>query len=135
MIWAKYANGKTVRGTAIVSIDQQRYSDCEDLIENESVDTIASKTISLDGDTETIEFDIENDLNIDRDSIKHERCRELVMRVKVTETDTKFTQLNVKQFNIHKDTYIINCDRSFCQITKSTNLQVYFLPQMYRVYL
>lgn len=133
IIRAKYMHGKALRGTAIVSINEESYGYYPYRSESESNEPevpLAKKTIVLDGH-ETIEFDIKNDLKFDRKaSEEFYRVSSFVIKAEVTETLTGLSQSATKTINIHRDTYDITTDRSNVGLKRGStiNLTVCFTP-------
>lgn len=117
IIRAKYTHGKPLRGaTACVSISEEdnfgyfRYRRCSKA-KPENDDKRVKKTVDIIDGSESVEFDIQNELKFDRsESNKYCDLKNFKIKTEVTETLTGLTQRAEKAIKVHKDAYDICTD-------------------------
>lgn len=140
IIRAKYTHGKPLRGTAVVSISEEdnfgyfRYRRCSK-VKPDDDDTCVKKTIIIDG-SESVEFDIQNELKFDRsESNKYFDLKNFKIKAEVTETLTGLSQCAGKTIKVHKDTYDISTDLTNDALKRDStidlNVSVIFLSHFY----
>lgn len=115
VIRAKYTHGKSLRGTAVVSIYEEdnfgyfRYRRDSHANKHEN-NVLATKTVIIDGH-ETVEFHIKNDLKLDHsERNQYFDVKNFKIKAVVTETLTGLSQIAEKTFKVHKDSYDISTD-------------------------
>lgn len=121
---AKYTHGKPLRGTAVVSIEEDRFYGFRRFQRSAIDQALVKKTILLDG-RETIEFDIANELKCDRNDEKQYYVQKTFkITAEVTETLTGISQSAEKIITVHKDAYVIKVDVNYAGIIRGSTLPV-----------
>lgn len=123
IVRAKYTNGKPMRGTALVSIEEDNfYYYCGRTSDENKF--LLQKTVIVDGQ-EKIEFDIENELKCDQMmKNKHFDVKYFKVKAEVTETLTGLSQSTEKSIQVHKETFKISSNLYDFRLKRDSTINV-----------
>lgn len=126
IVRAKYTNGKSLRGTAVVSIKDNEnnkniYYHCQFGSENR---VFIEKTITVDGQ-EKIEFDIKDELKCEESKEnKTFDMKSFTVKAEVAETLTGLSQSVEKTIKIYKEPFNIVTDLNAARLKKDSTVNV-----------
>lgn len=129
IVRAKYTHGKSLRGSATVSVTEEdnfgifRYRR-ESQVNKPEDSSLVQRTFNIDGE-ETVEFDIEKELKYDRsESNQYFDVKNFKIKADVIESLTGLSQSAEKTIKIHKNTYNISTDLTSYDLKRDSTADV-----------